>query len=349
MRRRPDPCTWPTTLGLSAGLLLALSLGCGPGDRSTTSGPDGGPERAEAHPVERFQQLCPGDAVVDAECTGIFLELCNLADERSRPIILTAAPRVCREAGGQACRAAVDALVAMADAEALSALLELVAVPASEGVLRFDEALLGSTMSELCDAAMPQPGCERLVAILAEQGVGSARSWQEQEALRSVIAEAVHGGRQRAAALEEVRARGESCLPILVALIADGRLNAAEESIALDGISSFGVAGKRRLVEIMKHGELRTSMAAASVEWDSNAHEREDSRRAAGEEAARTVYLDEAVDTVGKNVRIELKDGSEREGMLTKVDDERLYLQIPVGAGSVGYSVKRTDVAKIRF
>jgi hypothetical protein len=135
----------------------------------------------------------------------------------------------------------------------------------------------------------------------------------------------------------------------LLGLIGRARLSAAEEDLAMDAVRSFGAAGTRKMVEIMKRGDLSQSLAAASIGWDRNAYEREDERRAADDEAMRTVYLDEAADHVGRNVRIELNDGSEREGLLTKVDDTHLYLQIAIGAGSVGYTVKRTDVAKIRF
>jgi hypothetical protein len=254
----------------------------------------------------------------------------------------------CQDEKDPTCQAVVRALVESQEASAVQALLELKSPPPAQTLLEIDPELRIRSMEVLCDQVPPASGCEQLVQLLAEAGVEAASARQRLSKLRTlVVAAGSEPESSRLRALQSSLPQGPAAIPDLLELIESGSLKNHELQLVDQAIAAYGDAARPYLVAAVKSHRMPVSLRAARAGWDPAADELEDRSRLEGPK--RTVQVTDAAEYIGKQLRIYHKDGTMREGVLTRINDDILYVETRIGGGVITTRIERANVDRIQF
>jgi hypothetical protein len=133
----------------------------------------------------------------------------------------------------------------------------------------------------------------------------------------------------------------------LLELNDSGVLGSLELQLVNRTIAAYGARARPYLVAAVKSEPMPVSLRAAYAGWDPAADEYEDPSRYEG--ATRSVQVANADDYIGKPLRIHHKDGTMREGVLTRIDDDILYLETRIGGGVITTRIERANIDRIQF
>ena len=334
-------------------LVAALVAGCGqrgshstkpvePAEASTTAA-----STPSVSPLQQFQQHCNADQLSD-ECRALLVTIAQGADADAIPLLCRTVNQACVDASAPVCNAVVEALTVSGDPLAVEALLALEAPPPEATLSAVDQHLLVAAMDLLCNQAPPAAGCQQLVTLLSEAGVAAAVEHQQHEAIRGLVASAAAKPyNEQVPALQRGLPRGSSSIPALLALSSSATLDDRERGVIDRTIIAYGAAARPFLVAALKEEPMAISLRAAHVGWDPGHLEHDDPKRLEGPK--RSVEVTDASDHIGKQVRVYHKDGTLREGVLTRIEDDTLYFETRIGGGVITTQIKRSDVERIQF
>jgi hypothetical protein len=211
-----------------------------------------------------------------------------------------------------------------------------------------DRTQLTDAMGVLCKDVPQSPGCQPLVAMLADSGVTAAIEHQRRQRLHEIVAAAVaQPSEQQVSALQKSLPNGPASIPGLLALSASSAVDHRERSLIERTIVAYGAAARPYLVDAIKSEAMEIGLRAAKVGWDRAQLEHDDPALLEGPK--RSVEVTDAEDFIGKQLRIYHKDGTTREGILKRIDDDILYVETRVGGGVMTTQIKRSDVERIQF
>lgn len=301
----------------------------------------------ELSPLQQFEQQCTG-AQLTAECRSLLTKIAKGSPTEALPLLRRTVQQACTDASAPVCEAVVDALAASNDPDAIEALLGLEAPAPEQTLATVDQQHLVNAMDTLCTQASSVPGCPKLVELLAASGVHEAIEHRRLSTLRDLVATAAEKPeREQVPFLQRSVPDGAASIPDLLALSARGALNERERSLIERSIHACGPAARPYLVSAVKEQPMPVSLRAAHIGWDPAHLEHDDPELLEGPK--RSVEVTDASDYIGTHVRIYHTDGSIREGILKRIDDDILYVETRIGGGVMTTQIKRAHVERIQF
>lgn len=336
-------------LGISLVLTAVLAAGCEQlGSRAEEHAEQPASSAApELPPLQQFEAQCTGEQLTP-ECRSLLTKIAEGSASEALPLLCRTVQNACADPSAPVCTAVVTALTASGDTVAVEALLGLEAPAPEETLATVDQKQLVNAMDTLCLPAPPAPGCAKLVELLAASGVDEAIEHQHRSTLRDLVASAAAKPEpEQVPFLQKSVPNGAASIPDLLALSARGALNERERSLIERTVHAYGPAARPHLVAAVKDRPMPVSLRAAHLGWDPAHLEHDDPELLEGPK--RSVEVTDASDHIGTHVRIYHTDGSIREGILKRIDDDILYVETRIGGGVMTTQIKRSHVERIQF